>query len=134
MLQANIVTGPANPAIFDLTGDGNVSIADRDEWLVQAGAANLPSGNAFLLGDANLNGTVDGLDFLAWNNNKFTISSAWTGGDFNVDGTTDGLDFLVWNSNKFTANSAWCSGDFNADGFVDGLDFLQWNVNKFTSS
>ena len=70
---------------------------------VEAGAAELPSGNAYLGGDANLDGTVDGLDFLLWNGNKFSSLAAWCSGDFNADGTIDGLDFLAWNQNKFTS-------------------------------
>ena len=37
---------------------------------------NLPSGNPYLLGDANLDGTVDGQDFLIWNSNKFQNADA----------------------------------------------------------
>jgi hypothetical protein len=58
--------------------------------------------------------------------------SAYAVGDANLDGFVDGLDFIRWNANKFTTNSNWCDGDFNADGFVDGLDFIEWNANKFT--
>ena len=103
LLQANIVNGPADPAMFDLTGDGLVTIADRNEWLAQAGAANLTSGNPYLPGDANLDGFVDGSDFNAWNGSKFTANSDWTRGDFNADGFVDGSDFNIWNGNKFTA-------------------------------
>ncbi len=53
------------------------------------------------LGDANLDGAVDGADFLLWNDNKFSPSGAWGQGDFNADGTTDGADFLLWNEFKF---------------------------------
>ena len=100
-LIENIAVGPADPGTYDLTGDGQVTIADRDEWLALAGAENLVSQNPYLLGDANLDGTVDGGDFLAWNTNKFTAGAAWTAGDFNADGTIDGGDFLIWNNNKF---------------------------------
>ncbi len=55
-------------------------------------------------------------------------------GDANLDGTVDGLDFIEWNAHKFTNTAAWCSGDFNADGIVDGQDFVAWNMNKFTSA
>jgi hypothetical protein len=103
LLQANIVLGPPNLAMFDLTGDGLVTIADRDEWLRQAGAINLPSQNAYRLGDANLDGMVDGGDFNIWNSNKFTFTTDWTRGDFNVDGMVDGSDFNIWNSHKFTS-------------------------------
>ena len=104
LLQANLVNGPADPGVYDLTGDGLVTIADRNEWLVQAGAANLASGNPYLLGDANLDGFVDGSDFNIWNSNKFQMENAWTRGDFNSDGFVDGSDFNFWNSNKFTSS------------------------------
>ena len=80
--------------------------ADLDFWLVIGGAANflVTAGNPFLVGDANLDGIVNEIDFAAWN------------------------------SNKFTATAAWCSGDFNADGFVRWPGFLLWNANKFNSS
>jgi choice-of-anchor B domain-containing protein len=102
-LVEHIVAGTYDPG-FDLTGDGNVDVADRDAWLAAAGAANLPSGNPYLLGDANL------------------------------DGTVDGVDFVTWNDNKFEAHAAWCLGDFTADGFVDGQDFTAWNENKFQTA
>ena len=87
--------------VFDMTGDGAVDNDDLDEWLVQGGAANLPSGNPYLVGDATLDGTVDGFDFFAWNDHKFTDVAAWCSGDFNADGVVDGLDFFLWNDNKF---------------------------------
>ena len=51
--------------------------------------------------------------------------------DANLDGIVDGADFLVWNAHKFTSRSYWSHGDFNADGAVDGQDFLIWNQQKF---
>lgn len=101
-LVVEIVAGTNNPQ-FDLTGDAVVDIQDRDAWLVVAGAAELPSGNPYQLGDADLDGTVDGLDFIEWNANKFTSVAAWCAGDFTADGTVDGLDFIEWNGNKFTS-------------------------------
>ena len=89
---------------FDMNGDGSLNLSDVEVWMAQAGQRILPSENAFLLGDANL------------------------------DGAVDGSDFLVWNANKFTTNASYCSGDFNADGFVDGSDFIVWNGNKFQSA
>jgi hypothetical protein len=60
--------------------------------------------NPILPGDANLDGTVDGPDFLDWNDAKFTSDNGWCGGDFNADGTTDGADFLIWNNFKFQSS------------------------------
>ena len=99
-LVATIANG-SDDANFDLTGDGQVNNQDLQAWLVEAGAAELPSGSPFLAGDANLDGAVD-------------VS-----------------DFNVWNANKFTAFASWCRGDFTADGFVDASDFNVWNGNKF---
>ena len=54
--------------------------------------------------------------------------------DFNLDGVVDGQDFIQWNSNKFSSTGKWSMGDANADGVTDGQDFIEWNSNKFTSS
>ncbi len=104
-LVAEIVAGTHGSGL-DLTADGLVNNDDLDEWLVQGGAANLPSGNPYLPGDANLDGVVDGSDFNVWNANKFSGTAAWCSGDFNADGSIDGSDFNIWNSNKFTSANA----------------------------
>jgi hypothetical protein len=104
-LVAEIAAGSNNPS-FDMTGDGNVDLADRDAWLSAAGEHNLGAGRAYLLGDANLDSFVDGLDFVEWNGNKFTSLAEWCGGDFTADGFVDGLDFVEWNLNKFTGANA----------------------------
>ena len=105
LLVAEIAAGTGG-LTFDLTGDGLVDNQDLDQWLADAGHVNLPSGNTYLLGDANLDGFVDALDFIAWNGNKYTQLAAWTAGDFNADGLVDGEDFIVWNSFKFQAAAA----------------------------
>ena len=100
-----IITGIATgtgDAAFDLTGDGIVDLADRDQWLLDAGILNI--GGAYLPGDANLDGVVDGSDFNRWNANRFASTGRWSQGDFNADGVTDGSDFNVWNANKFQAS------------------------------
>lgn len=104
-LVAQIVSNGHVPR-FDLTGDGLVNGADLSQWLSTAGAYNLPSQNAYLLGDANLDGVVDGSDFGIWNANKFRPVPAWCSGDFNADGVVDGSDFGLWNSQKFTSADA----------------------------
>ncbi len=104
-LVADIAAG-LNSSAFDLTGDGDVDQADLTAWLAQAGAVNNASGNPYLSGDANLNGSVDGSDFGIWNANKFTTVAAWCSGDFNASGSVDGSDFGIWNSNKFTSSDA----------------------------
>ena len=85
---------------FDLNSDDIINVADVDEWLADAADANGLS-SPYLYGDANLDGVVDGSDFLAWNNFKFTESLSWSEGNFQPDGIVDGADFLEWNNNKF---------------------------------
>ena len=97
------IAGGMNTTRFDLTGDGVVDAADLNAWLAEAGAINLPSGAAYLVGDANLDGRVDGGDFLLWNAHKFTTVAQWTLGDFTADGVVDGGDFVQWNLNKFAS-------------------------------
>lgn len=95
-----------NDLVFDMTGDGLVDRLDLTQWLATAGSVNNASGNPYLPGDANLDGVVDGLDFINWNDNKFTDHPAWCGGDFTADGIVDGLDFIVWNQFKFSTSLA----------------------------
>ena len=98
-----IVAGTNSP-LYDLTDDGLVNLADRDQWLADAGALNLTSGNPYLLGDSNLDGVVDGQDFIVWNANKFMSTGKWSQADWNADGVTDGQDFIIWNGNKFQSS------------------------------
>ena len=107
-LVAAILAQSHDP-VFDVTGDGLVDETDLDAWLLEAGAENLASGASYLRGDANLDGDVDGADFLIWNQHKFTTTAAWCSGDFNANGFVDGVDFLVWNDNKFQSADRFVS-------------------------
>jgi hypothetical protein len=110
---------------FDLNLDGVLDLADLELWLAEAGAVNLPSGNSFLFGDANLDGSVDGTDFLIWNQHKFTANAAWCSGDFNADGFVSGLDFVIWNSNKFSGQA---SGDWRVASGEGRVVSGKWQV------
>lgn len=109
-LNTMLFAGPLAPGIpaagieeFDLTGDGVIDNEDVDEWLsVAASGVGLES--AYQRADANLDGFVDGGDFILWNQGKFTATTRWDTGDFNGDGVADGSDFILWNANKFTSS------------------------------
>src|ERR1700677_2610961 len=83
--------------------------------------ANLASGTIeimyTLLGDANLDGKVNGIDFnlLATNFNQ-AVTDGWDKGDFNYDGKVNGIDFnlLAENFNQFASQSAVSSADLAA--------------------
>ena len=102
LVQA-LATGDADSQ-FDLNQDGQVTEGDLEAWLLQAGSWNLGEGHRYLEGDANLDGVVDGQDFVIWNGSKFTPTAAWCAGDFTADGLVDGQDFVAWNNNKFTSS------------------------------
>lgn len=98
------IAAGTNNTSFDVTDDGLVDLADRDQWLMDAGALTLPSGEPYLVADFDLDGSVDGHDFLIWNEHKFSSTARWSLGDANGDGTTDGEDFIAWNQHKFTSS------------------------------
>ena len=120
-LVAEIASGGGDLA-FDMNSDGVVDGDDLDGaggWL-EVGGANNPDetgGNPFLVGDANLDGSVDVSDFNLWNMNKFSNTAAWCSGDLNASGSIDVSDFNLWNAGKFQSsdtqvvpepNVAWC--------------------------
>jgi 6-phosphogluconolactonase (cycloisomerase 2 family) len=102
-IDAGVVTSPGVNDQYDLDGDGSITLSDLAEWLALAATEN-GLASPYKLGDANLDGTVNGADFLAWNANKFASSLQWDQGDFNGDGEVNGADFLAWNANKFTSS------------------------------
>ncbi|MEM8679361.1 MAG: choice-of-anchor Q domain-containing protein [Planctomycetota bacterium] len=108
LLTALIAAGFNDPR-YDLNSDAVVDQNDLVAWLAQAGARPehmaATSGNPFLPSDANLDGVVDGLDFVSWNNFKFTTNANFCDGDFNADGNIDGQDFLIWNGHKFQTSA-----------------------------
>jgi autotransporter-associated beta strand protein len=75
-----------------------------------------------LLGDANLDGKVNGSDFnlMATNFNQ-AVTAGWDKGDFNYDGKVNGNDFvlLAANFNQFASQSSVSSADAAAlDAFA----------------
>lgn len=71
---------------FDLNQDHLLTSADFDRWLVEA---------EVLVGDANLNGSVDFADFLALSNNFGRQDANWGQGDFDGDDEIGFGDFLL---------------------------------------
>ena len=87
-------------ADFDLTADGLVDDQDRDAWLVEASDA-LGFAGTILLGDANLDGTVDANDLNALALTWQTDNHRWSAGNF-TGGNSDVADLnalaLNWQS------------------------------------
>jgi hypothetical protein len=101
----NEVAAGTNGATFDLNGDGLVDDGDRDAWLAEAGPLNALSA-AYLVGDANLDGTVGAGDLnalaLTWQSDNHN----WTNGNF-TGGSTNAADLnelaLNWQQSVPTA-------------------------------
>ncbi|MEM8679977.1 MAG: hypothetical protein AAGF97_11540, partial [Planctomycetota bacterium] len=91
-------------ASFDLTNDGLLTEADLEVWRELAGETLFGPGATVIPGDANLDGVVDGQDYIAWNDHKFQAHASWCGGDFDANGIVDGQDFITWNQHKFTSS------------------------------
>jgi hypothetical protein len=47
-------------------------------------------------------------------------------GDANGDGVVDGLDYGFWQDGYGKSSPTFATGDFNGDGAVDGLDYGDW--------
>lgn len=79
----------------DSDGDGDVDGVDLGEWQAAfnagAAAATVPA-----TGDYNLNGVVNGRDFLAWQQGVGSSDPAIGDGDGNQDDAVDGDDLDVW--------------------------------------
>ncbi len=58
-----------------------------------------------------------------------SLVGAFVPGDFNKDGAVDGNDFLLWQASFPTAEGATqMQGDADGNGTVDGNDFLIWQA------
>ena len=104
----------------DVNQDGNTN-ADDIDWLF----ANIGVADWFI--DLDVDGVGDFDDVVILVESIFGTLF----GDANLDGFVDGQDFIIWNQNKFTSGNGWAMGDFNGDGFTDGNDFIIWNGRKF---
>jgi autotransporter-associated beta strand protein len=91
-----------------------------------------------LLGDANLDGKVNGIDFnlMAANFNQ-TVTNGWDEGDFNYDGKVNGNDFVILadNFNQFASQSAVSAADWTAlDSFAAANGISLANVPEPASA
>lgn len=89
-LQADAMVAGNNPAEFDLTGDGVVDIADREQWV------NVLK-NTYV-GDSNLDGEFNSRDFVeVFTAGKYETGDAatWLEGDWNGDKVFNSSDFVA---------------------------------------
>ena len=105
---------------------GTATASATPTRLISGNPAGLSSGQIevmyTLLGDANLDGKVNGTDFnlMATNFNQ-AVTNGWDEGDFNYDGKVNGSDFVLLadNFNQFASQSAVSAADLAAlDSFA----------------
>jgi len=102
----------------DMTGDGLVGVDD-----VQHLYDNF--GETTWLEDLNGDGMVDIADVAT----LITDIVQTVPGDFNLDGVVDGQDFLIWQRNVGNPNAMYHLGDANMDGVIDAADLVIWQSN-----
>jgi len=128
-------TGAVVPPRFqvgDFDQDGDVDLADLDQYNTNLGAAANGSLTAL---DLNRNGTVDQSDFETHYSSLVEISNGSTGtvlGDVDLNGVVNVLGdalILVINLGDNSVTS-WGQGDLNADGTVDVLGDALLLVNN----
>jgi hypothetical protein len=92
-LVGEIIAGTNNPD-FDVTSDGNVDNSDLSQWLADAAQAN-GFAEPYLLGDSDLDGSVNAADLnnvgLSWQQSPNT----WSGADFTANGIVGAEDLNV---------------------------------------
>ena len=90
LLVGEIVNETHN-AEFDLTDDNMVDSTDVTTWLSESASQN-GFAAPYLLGDANLDGSVNASDLNALGQNWLGHPNTWQLGDFTADGTVDAND------------------------------------------
>ncbi|GAG56249.1 unnamed protein product, partial [marine sediment metagenome] len=104
------ITGTVAPGDFDLDGDVDGDDIDLLCLAIQAGDQS----SQF---DMDGNGIVNATDFAFLLDLMGTKL-----GDADLDGFVDGRDFIIWNENRFQFNDpslpgvGWATADFNCDG------------------
>ena len=88
----DILTGDlASNRKQDLNADGVTNLEDRDRWLESAAHVNRLD-PPYLLGDANLDGSVDASDLNRVGLHWLSSTSRWSEGDFDGTGIVDSAD------------------------------------------
>jgi hypothetical protein len=95
--------------------------------------ANLPSGTIeimfTLLGDANLDGTVNAEDFTLFSQNLGQSGMMWDDGDFNYDGTVNAEDFTLFSANLGQSASLASPGDVMGAAILNVTNSDSININ-----
>lgn len=100
----------------------SVNSFDASSATINGLVLRFANGEDKLMGDYNLDGIVDGHDFLLWQRNLGYTDNVVADG--NRSGSVDAHDLAIWRNNFGTQINP--PGDFDGNGKVDGSDFLKW--------
>ncbi|MCA9266312.1 MAG: PQQ-dependent sugar dehydrogenase, partial [Planctomycetales bacterium] len=115
------LTARVLPEVGDLDGDGVLTAADID-----ALAAGVRDGTFSNVLDVNDDGTLNDADRLYLIEQRMGSLL----GDTNLDDTVDDADYAMLRANLFNGQTGWSAGDFNGDGLTDGQDFNLWLTHR----
>jgi hypothetical protein len=105
----------------DLTGNGTTDVADMAALYSSIGSWSWLTD---LQVDAN--NVVNTADVQAMMTQIFRTVA----GDFNLDGSVNGADYVVWRkSGSIGSGAQFMQGDADLDGDVDNADLAQWRAN-----
>ena len=105
------IAGGENAADFDLTGDGAVNGDDLANFLEEVGS---------ILGDTNLDKTVEFGDFIALSTNYNQPETTWSQGNFDCNASVDFGDFVAL-STRFGTTVGEAAAVPEPQGLVLGL-------------
>jgi len=94
-----------NVGIANYKDGSSSTFGKRNTWSQGSGHQGLVNlRNWLIAGDANLDGVVDGADYVLWRKNA-NASGGWREGDFSGNGVVDSADLDIWRAN-FGAGTA----------------------------
>lgn len=127
-LESELISSGASQSVLDAYDELLLERGDINQDGQTNGddvmALHLAFGTSNWLEDLNVDGTVDLGDVQT----LITNIARTVNGDFDLDGDVDGVDFLAWQIGASTAGADFYSqGDANLDGSANGADLAIWS-------
>lgn len=105
---------PVTGQYFDFISNDEPGIGHLDSVVA--------SGRSLFVADLSSTGALSGLG----TGKIYQITYVPEPGDANLDGLVDGVDYVAWADHFLQTGQTWRNGDFNGDGIVNGVDYTIW--------